>query len=156
MLALLSRNDHASLSESTLEDALVHCPLTSYPIRGSLAAAGGVSHSQFTTIRDFKREKISEHSTLTVVARRRRILHSAITALNKGYFDWHKCPQIEFVGEMADYGSPTREFFRLKNAKLRRHGKIFRTVLVTGLQIVVCQGYMKPKSMTFLRYFPKL
>ncbi|KAL7827076.1 hypothetical protein SRHO_G00327940 [Serrasalmus rhombeus] len=64
-------------------------------------------------IRDFKRENISEHSTLTVVARRRRILHSAITALNKGYFDWHKRPQIEFVGEMADdYGGPTREFFR--------------------------------------------
>ncbi|KAL7826261.1 hypothetical protein SRHO_G00339990 [Serrasalmus rhombeus] len=63
-------------------------------------------------IRDFKRENISEHSTLTVVARRRRILHSAITALNKGYFDWHKRPQIEFVGEMADdYGGPTREFF---------------------------------------------
>ncbi|KAL7826243.1 hypothetical protein SRHO_G00339810 [Serrasalmus rhombeus] len=63
-------------------------------------------------IRDFKRENISEHSTLTVVARRRRILHSAITALNKGYFDWHKRPQIEFVGEMADdYGRPTREFF---------------------------------------------
>ncbi|KAL7826267.1 hypothetical protein SRHO_G00340050 [Serrasalmus rhombeus] len=66
-------------------------------------------------IRDFKRENISEHSTLTVVARRRRILHSAITALNKGYFDWHKRPQIEFVGEMADdYGGPTREFFRLR------------------------------------------
>ncbi|KAL7827056.1 hypothetical protein SRHO_G00327740 [Serrasalmus rhombeus] len=63
-------------------------------------------------IRDFKRENISEHSTLTVVARRRRILHSAMTALNKGYFDWHKRPQIEFVGEMADdYGGPTREFF---------------------------------------------
>ncbi|KAL6467798.1 hypothetical protein MHYP_G00234750 [Metynnis hypsauchen] len=43
-----------------------------------------------------------------------------------------------------------------QNAKLRRHGKIFRTVWVTGLQSVVCQGYMKPKSMTFLRYFPKL
>ncbi|KAL6466826.1 hypothetical protein MHYP_G00246300 [Metynnis hypsauchen] len=108
-------------------------------------------------IRDFKRENISEHSTLTLVARRRQILHGAITALNKGYFDWHKRTQIEFVGEMADdYGGPTREFFRLKNAKLRRHGKSFRTVWVTGLQIVVCQGYMKPKSMMFLRYFPKL
>ena len=64
-------------------------------------------------IRDFKRENINEHSTLTVVARRRQILHSAITALNKGYFDWHKRPQIEFVGEMADdYSGPTREFFR--------------------------------------------
>ncbi|KAL7828330.1 hypothetical protein SRHO_G00319640 [Serrasalmus rhombeus] len=59
---------------------------------------------------DFKRENISEHSTLMVVARRRQILHSA-TALNKGYFDWHKHPQIEFVGEMADYGGPTRKLF---------------------------------------------
>ncbi|KAL7827070.1 hypothetical protein SRHO_G00327880 [Serrasalmus rhombeus] len=66
-------------------------------------------------IRDFKRENISEHSTLTVVARRRRILHSAITALNKGYFDWHKRPQIEFVGEMADdYDTfPSCEAFHL-------------------------------------------
>ncbi|XP_076866557.1 uncharacterized protein LOC143517694 isoform X2 [Brachyhypopomus gauderio] len=65
-------------------------------------------------IGEFRKENISEHSTLIVVARRRRILHSAITALNKGYFDWHKCPRIEFVGEMADdFGGPTREFFRL-------------------------------------------
>ncbi|KAL6479997.1 hypothetical protein MHYP_G00110300 [Metynnis hypsauchen] len=157
-----SRTDQASLSESTLEETLVHCPLTSSPIRGSLAAAGGVSHSQFTTIsdtlldsepdedpqmlsspkhphspcdemenlaniiRDFKRENISEHSTLTVVARRRRILH-AITALNKGCFDWHRRPQIEFVGEMADdYDGPTREFFRLlmKDAALDK-GKYY-------------------------------
>ncbi|KAL7869766.1 hypothetical protein AOLI_G00137540 [Acnodon oligacanthus] len=43
---------------------------------------------------------------------------------------------------------------RLKNGKLRRHGKIFKTVWVTGLQTVACQAYMKP--MTFLRYFSQV
>lgn len=49
------------------------------------------------------------------MARRRKILHSACVALDKSYFDWHKMPNVEFVGEMADdYGGPRREFFRLK------------------------------------------
>ncbi|XP_036417353.1 uncharacterized protein LOC118801257 isoform X3 [Colossoma macropomum] len=150
-----SRTDQASLSENTLEDTLMHCPLTSSPVNTRheyggvcqqqqeecLIASSQQSVTYYLTvnqmrtprccplqnapivpemenladiIRDFKRENISEHATLTVVARRRRILHSAITALNKGYSDWHKRPQIEFVGEMADdYGGPTREFFRL-------------------------------------------
>ncbi|KAJ8369885.1 hypothetical protein SKAU_G00099130 [Synaphobranchus kaupii] len=65
-------------------------------------------------LRNFQREHIDKNSKLTVVARRRRILHSAITALGKTYFDWHKLPEVEFVGEMAaDHGGPSREFFRL-------------------------------------------
>ncbi|KAL7858907.1 hypothetical protein SRHO_G00140540 [Serrasalmus rhombeus] len=132
--------EHFTVSESTLEDTLVHCPLTSSPrkpvsvlhelsLNDILLDSEPDEDPQMSSpkhpyspcdemenladiIRDFKRENISEHSTLTVVARRRRILHSAITALNKGYFDWHKRPQIEFVGGLADdYGGPTREFF---------------------------------------------
>ncbi|KAL7824645.1 hypothetical protein SRHO_G00344950 [Serrasalmus rhombeus] len=93
-------------------------------------------------IRDFKRENISEHSTLTVVARRRRILHSAITALNKGYFDWHKRPQIEFVGEMADdYGGPTREFFSTLCTKKR-----ITTERITGNTRVWCHFEAKEEG----------
>ncbi|XP_076850020.1 uncharacterized protein LOC143498984 isoform X2 [Brachyhypopomus gauderio] len=158
-----NRTGQSLLSESTLEETLVHYPVASSPqMHGSFPATVGVSHSQFTAISEilldsepdedtqmlsspkrpyspsnemenladiigeFRRENISVHSTLIVVARRRRILHSAITALNKGYFDWHKCPQIEFVGEMADdFGGPTREFFRLLMADVQSTLGIF-------------------------------
>ncbi|KAL7827080.1 hypothetical protein SRHO_G00327980 [Serrasalmus rhombeus] len=94
-------------------------------------------------IRDFKRENISEHSTLTVVARRRRILHSAITALNKGYFDWHKRPQIEFVGEMADdYGGPTREFFRSS-----RHNGASKDCILAIVPVQVKENVISSKDL---------
>ncbi|MED6256394.1 hypothetical protein ATANTOWER_025181 [Ataeniobius toweri] len=66
-----------------------------------------------TILQEFRTEHI-DGRTLIVVARRTRVLQSAIVALHKDYFDWHKCPQVEFVGEMAeDFGGPTREFMRL-------------------------------------------
>ncbi|KAL7826244.1 hypothetical protein SRHO_G00339820 [Serrasalmus rhombeus] len=105
------RTDQASLSQSSegRSSAISAAETRNSPVLPQLCQE---MENLADIIRDFKRENISEHSTLTVVARRRRILHSAITALNKGYFDWHKRPQIEFVGEMADdYGGPTREFF---------------------------------------------
>ncbi|ROI15246.1 G2/M phase-specific E3 ubiquitin-protein ligase [Anabarilius grahami] len=65
-------------------------------------------------IRTFQRENLNLDERVIVVARRRKILHSACTALKTSYFAWHKSPQIEFVGESADdYGGPSREFFRL-------------------------------------------
>ncbi|KAK1899005.1 30S ribosomal protein S15 [Dissostichus eleginoides] len=44
-------------------------------------------------LKDFQRQHVDEDGQLTVVARRRRILHSTLTALNNGFFDWHKQPQ---------------------------------------------------------------
>lgn len=62
---------------------------------------------------NFRNENINHETTLTVVVRRKRVLQSAITALGKTCFAWHRRPQVEFVGELAeDHGGPTREFFR--------------------------------------------
>ncbi|MGL5119701.1 MAG: hypothetical protein ACRC7H_10985 [Plesiomonas shigelloides] len=62
---------------------------------------------------EFRNENLDLNNSLTIVARRRKILHSACVALEKSHFDWHKMPNVEFVGEMADdYGGPRREFFR--------------------------------------------
>ncbi|XP_058626489.1 uncharacterized protein LOC131537205 [Onychostoma macrolepis] len=53
-------------------------------------------------IRTFQKENINLEEKMIVVARRRKVLHSACTALKSSYFAWHKSPQIEFVGESAD------------------------------------------------------
>ncbi|XP_057217759.1 G2/M phase-specific E3 ubiquitin-protein ligase-like [Triplophysa rosa] len=46
--------------------------------------------------------------------------------LSRGYFEWYKTPNIEFVGEMAeDYGGPRREFFRLLMIELQSTLGIF-------------------------------
>ncbi|KAL3988970.1 hypothetical protein ACER0C_013288 [Sarotherodon galilaeus] len=67
-----------------------------------------------TVLKDFQETHLDTSNYCTVIARRRKILHSACMALSKSYFAWHKLPNIEFVGEMADdYGGPRREFFRL-------------------------------------------
>jgi len=64
-------------------------------------------------LNEFRGDNLDLTTHVTVVARRRRVLHSACVALQKSYFKWHKTPNIEFVGEMAeDYGGPRREFFR--------------------------------------------
>lgn len=61
----------------------------------------------------FRKNNLDLATHVTVVARRRRVLHSACIALHKSYFEWRKIPDIEFVGELAeDYGGPRREFFR--------------------------------------------
>ncbi|KAL7377198.1 hypothetical protein ABVT39_023665 [Epinephelus coioides] len=66
-------------------------------------------------LKDFRGENICEYTTLTVVVRRKRVLQSAINTLGKSYFDWHKHPNTEFVGELAqDSGGPTREFFQIQ------------------------------------------
>lgn len=62
---------------------------------------------------NFRNENINHETTLTVVVKRKRVLQSPITALGKTCFAWHRRPQVEFVGELAeDHGGPTREFFR--------------------------------------------
>lgn len=66
-----------------------------------------------TVLKDFQETHLDTSNYCTIIARRRKILHSACMALSKSYFAWHKLPNIEFVGEMADdYGGPRREFFR--------------------------------------------
>ncbi|XP_076731533.1 G2/M phase-specific E3 ubiquitin-protein ligase-like [Maylandia zebra] len=67
-----------------------------------------------TVLKDFQETHLDTSNYCTIIARRRKILHSACMALSKSYFAWHKLPNIEFVGEMADdYGGPRQEFFRL-------------------------------------------
>ncbi|KAG1928315.1 LINE-1 type transposase domain-containing protein [Pimephales promelas] len=64
-------------------------------------------------LNEFRGDNLDLTTHVTVVARRRRVLHSACVALQKSYFEWHETPNIEFVGEMAEnYGGPRREFFR--------------------------------------------
>ncbi len=64
-------------------------------------------------LKEFHEDNLDFCSNITVIARRKNILKSACVALSRGYFEWHKTPNIEFVGEMGeDYGGPRREFFR--------------------------------------------
>lgn len=64
-------------------------------------------------LKEFSEDNLDFYSNITVIARRKNILKSACVALSRGYFEWHKTPNIEFVGEMGeDYGGPRREFFR--------------------------------------------
>lgn len=66
-----------------------------------------------TVLRNFQSANVDNTSQLVVIARRRKILHSANVALSKPLFQWQKTPNVEFIGEMAeDYGGPRREFFR--------------------------------------------
>lgn len=62
-------------------------------------------------LKEFHEDNLDFYSHITVIARRKIILKSACVALSRGYFEWHKTPNIEFVGEMAeDHGGPRREF----------------------------------------------
>ncbi|XP_051960502.1 G2/M phase-specific E3 ubiquitin-protein ligase-like [Xyrauchen texanus] len=77
-------------------------------------------------LQELREDNLDFYSHITVIARRKNILKSACVALSRGYFEWHKTPNIEFVGEMAkDYGGPRREFFRLLMIELQSNLGIF-------------------------------
>jgi len=64
-------------------------------------------------LQQFHRDNVDNHTSLDLVARRKKIVQSACSALSRSYFVWYRIPNIEFMGEMAeDYGGPRREFFR--------------------------------------------
>ncbi|XP_066515047.1 uncharacterized protein [Hoplias malabaricus] len=77
-------------------------------------------------LKEFREEHIDLTMTITVIVRRKYILQSACTALSRSYFNWHKVPNVEFVGEMAeDYGGPRREFFRLLMIEIQQRLGVF-------------------------------
>ncbi|ROJ30489.1 G2/M phase-specific E3 ubiquitin-protein ligase [Anabarilius grahami] len=77
-------------------------------------------------LREFREDNLDSYSHIVVIARRKHILKSACVALSRGYFEWHKTPNVQFVGEMAeDYGGPRREFFRLLMIELQSNYGIF-------------------------------
>ncbi len=56
-------------------------------------------------LKEFREDNLDFYANITVIARRKNILKSRCVALSRVYFEWHKTPHIEFVGEMGeDYG----------------------------------------------------
>ncbi|XP_046698013.1 uncharacterized protein LOC124380795 [Silurus meridionalis] len=77
-------------------------------------------------LKEFCEDNLDFNSNLTVIARRKNIFKSACVALSRGFFEWHKTPNIKFVGEMGeDYGGPRRAFFRLLMIELQSNLGIF-------------------------------
>ncbi|XP_058621115.1 G2/M phase-specific E3 ubiquitin-protein ligase-like [Onychostoma macrolepis] len=77
-------------------------------------------------LKEFREDNLDFYSNIIVIARRKNILKSACVTLSRGCFEWHKTPNIEFVGEMGeDYGGPRREFFRLLMIELQSNLGIF-------------------------------
>ncbi|KAK1786690.1 hypothetical protein P4O66_017082 [Electrophorus voltai] len=77
-------------------------------------------------LKGFQEDHIDLNMSSTVIATHKYILICAYTALARSYFDSHKVPNIEFVGEIAeDHGGPRREFFRLMMFELQQNLGVF-------------------------------
>ncbi|MED6240308.1 hypothetical protein ATANTOWER_019093 [Ataeniobius toweri] len=66
-----------------------------------------------TVLQDFQQDHLDTSVNSVVIACRKHILKSAYMALSNTYCSWHKTPNVQFVGEIADdYGGPSREFLQ--------------------------------------------
>ncbi|MED6234105.1 hypothetical protein ATANTOWER_022365 [Ataeniobius toweri] len=108
---LVARNPEVEQQEIVREDFFIDSEISDVEDSALASTISNETDDEVelaSVLQDLQQDHFDTSENSVVIACRKHILKSAYMALSKTYFSWHKTPNVQFVGEMADdYGGPS-------------------------------------------------